>query len=111
MAEIARLAVHLGGRAETVSGLSGVGDLMLTCSGAASRNFRLGLAIGRGTPPAQARASIGAAVEGMDAAPALLDRAGDVACPITAALVDVLHERMDVATAMAALLSRPEAEE
>ena len=111
VAEIARLAVHLGGRAETVSGLSGIGDLMLTCAGTASRNFRLGLAIGRGTPPAQARADIGAAVEGMDAAPALLARAGEISCPITAALVDVLHGHTDVATAMATLLNRPESEE
>ncbi len=72
VAEIARLAVALGGRAETVSGLSGLGDLMLTCAGGASRNFRLGLAIGGGAPPAAARAAIGAAVEGVEAAPALL---------------------------------------
>ncbi|WP_158743622.1 NAD(P)H-dependent glycerol-3-phosphate dehydrogenase [Acidisphaera sp. L21] len=111
VAEIARLAVFLGGRAETVSGLSGIGDLMLTCAGAASRNFRLGLAIGGGATAAEARAAIGAAVEGMDAAPALLARAGDVSCPITAALVDVLSGAADVPTAMGTLLSRPEAEE
>ncbi len=111
VAEIARLAAHLGGRAETVSGLSGLGDLMLTCAGAASRNFRVGLAIGEGATPAQARATIAAAVEGMDAAPALLTRAGGVLCPITAALVDVLQGHTDVPSAMAALLDRPEAEE
>ncbi len=48
LAELARLAVALGGRAETVMGLSGLGDLLLTCTGPASRNFSLGLALGRG---------------------------------------------------------------
>ncbi len=85
VAEMARLAVALGGRAETVSGLSGLGDLMLTCAGGASRNFRLGLAIGAGRSPSEARTAIGAAVEGMEAAPALLARAGTVPCPIIAA--------------------------
>ena len=111
VAEIARLAVALGGRAETVSGLSGVGDLMLTCAGTASRNFRLGLAIGGGATPEDARAAIGAAVEGMDAAPSLLARAAGVPSPITAALVAVLQGRANVASAMAALLDRPDAEE
>ncbi len=86
LAEIARLAVALGGRAETVSGLSGLGDLMLTCAGAASRNYRLGLALGQGVGAAAAREAIGAAVEGMEAAPALLARAGGVSCPIIAAV-------------------------
>jgi glycerol-3-phosphate dehydrogenase (NAD(P)+) len=111
VAEVARLAVALGGRAETVSGLSGVGDLMLTCSGAASRNYRLGLAIGGGATPAAARQAIGAAVEGMEAAPALLARAAGAPCPITAALVSVLAGQADVPGAMAALLNRPEAQE
>jgi glycerol-3-phosphate dehydrogenase (NAD(P)+) len=111
IAEIARLATHLGGRSETVSGLSGLGDLMLTCAGVASRNFRLGLAIGEGATPSQARAAIGAAVEGVDAAPALLARSEGVTCPIIAALVDVLQGHTDVPSAMAALLDRPETDE
>ena len=48
LAELSRLAVALGGRAETVMGLSGLGDLLLTCTGAASRNYSLGVALGRG---------------------------------------------------------------
>ena len=111
VAEVARLAVSLGGRAETVSGLSGLGDLMLTCTGGASRNFRLGLAIGGGGTPAGARASIGAAVEGIEAAPALLARAGGVPCPIIAAVAAVLAGRASVPDAMAALLDRPETDE
>lgn len=111
LAEIARLAVSLGGRAETVSGLSGLGDLMLTCAGAASRNYRLGLAIGRGVTPAEARRAIGAAVEGIEAAPALLARAGGVSCPIIAAVSAVLAGDVDVPGAMTLLLDRPGAQE
>ena len=111
IAEIARLAVSLGGRAETVSGLSGLGDLMLTCAGTASRNTRLGLAIGQGVAPAEARRAIGAAVEGMDAAPALLARAGGVSCPIIAGVAAVVAGQVDVASAMAALLDRPGVDE
>ncbi len=101
----------LGGRAETVSGLSGLGDLVLTCGGAASRNYRLGLALGQGADAAGARRAIGAAVEGMDAAPALLARAGSVSCPIIAAVCSVLAGQVDVAGAMAALLDRPGTDE
>lgn len=111
LAEIARLAAALGGRAETASGLSGLGDLMLTCAGAASRNYRLGLAIGGGAAPMAARAAIGAAVEGMDAAPALLARAAGVRCPVTTAVASVLLGDATVPTAMASLLDRPEADE
>ncbi len=111
VAEIARLAATLGGRPETVSGLSGLGDLVLTCAGQASRNYRLGLAIGAGAAPAQARAAIGAAVEGWDAAPALLARAGATPCPIITAVAAVLAGRMDIQAAMAFLLDRPEADE
>ena len=111
VAEIARLAAALGGRAETVSGLSGLGDLMLTCAGSASRNFRLGLAIGGGAAPAAARSAIGAAVEGVEAAPALLARAGAVPCPIIAGVAAVLAGRASVPDAMAALLDRPSADE
>lgn len=111
LAEISRLAVALGGRAETVSGLSGLGDLMLTCAGAASRNYRLGLAIGGGADPAAARLGLAAAVEGVEAAPALLARAAGLSCPVTAMVTAVLAGELSVAEAMAALLSRPEREE
>jgi glycerol-3-phosphate dehydrogenase (NAD(P)+) len=115
LAEIGRLAEALGGRVATVAGLSGLGDLMLTCTGAASRNYRLGLAIGGGASPAAARRSIAAAVEGMDAAPALLARAQRLtppaACPVTAAVAAVLAAEMTVAEALASVLARPEREE
>ena len=111
LAEIARLAAALGGQRETVSGLSGLGDLMLTCAGSASRNYRLGMDIGRGAAPDAARSAIGAAVEGADAAPALLARAGAVDCPIIAAVTAVLAGNVSVPDALSALLSRPGANE
>ena len=111
LAEISRLAVALGGRAETVAGLSGLGDLMLTCTGAASRNYRLGLAIGGGAEPAAARLAMASAVEGVEAAPALLARAGGVSCPVMTALAAVLRGEASVAEALATVLSRPEREE
>jgi glycerol-3-phosphate dehydrogenase (NAD(P)+) len=110
LAEIARLAVALGGRAQTVSGLSGMGDLMLTCAGAASRNYRLGLAIGGGADPQAALAAMNAAVEGVMAAPALLMRSlGD--SPVIQAVARLLAGQDDVATAMETLLARPGREE
>lgn len=62
--EITRLAVVLGGRAETLTGLSGLGDLILTCTDNQSRNRRFGLALGQGLSPEQALAKIGQVVEG-----------------------------------------------
>ena len=111
LAEISRLAVALGGRAETVAGLSGLGDLMLTCAGAASRNYRLGLAIGAGADPMAARRGMTEAVEGVEAAPALLIRAAGVSCPVTEGVAAVLAGRKSVAEALAEILSRPEREE
>ncbi len=111
LAEMSRLAVALGGRAETVAGLSGMGDLMLTCSGAASRNYRFGLALGGVADTGTALE--GQAVEGRAAAPALLARAqaAGVECPVIAALSGVLAGEHGVGPAMAALLARPEREE
>ena len=75
LAELARLAVALGGRAETVTGLSGLGDLLLTCTGPASRNYSLGLALGRGEKLADVLAARDAVTEGVATAPALVARA------------------------------------
>ena len=72
LAELARLAVALGGRAETVMGLSGLGDLLLTCTGPSSRNFSLGLALGRGERLADVLAARSAVTEGVATAPALV---------------------------------------
>lgn len=110
LAEMSRLAAALGGRAETVAGLSGLGDLLLTCTGPASRNFSLGMALGRGRPLADILAARdGGVAEGVATAPALVARAGSlgVALPVCAAVAAVLDGTMTVPQAMAVLLARP----
>jgi glycerol-3-phosphate dehydrogenase (NAD(P)+) len=102
-AEMTRLAVALGARPETLAGLSGLGDLSLTCSSPQSRNFRLGQALGAGaTRP-------GGTVEGVATARAAcrLGLEHGVELPIAAAVADVLEGTLTVGGAMAALLSRP----
>ncbi len=102
LAELSRLIVAQGGRAETAAGLSGLGDLVLTCTGTGSRNFAYGLALGRGTPPSGA-----GVVEGVATAPALVARARGVELPICAAVADLLTGRLSVDGALARLLGRP----
>lgn len=113
LAEIARLAAALGGRADTVAGLSGLGDLMLTCAGAASRNFSLGLAIGRGERAADVLASRSSVTEGAATAPALLARAAraGVEMPVCAAVAAVLDGSLSVREAVGQLMARPPREE
>jgi glycerol-3-phosphate dehydrogenase (NAD(P)+) len=109
LAEIGRLAVALGGRADTVAGLSGLGDLLLTCTGGSSRNFSLGLALGQGQRLEDILAGRNSVTEGVATAPALLARAAaaGVEMPITAAVAAVLEGRMDVAGAVDRLMARP----
>lgn len=102
-AEMTRLAVVLGARPETLAGLSGLGDLSLTCGSQQSRNFRLGAALGAGA------ARPGGTVEGVATARAACRLAAErgVELPIAAAVADVLEGTLDVEGAMAALLARP----
>ena len=115
VAELSRLVAALGGRAETAAGLSGLGDLVLTCTGRASRNLRLGEALGRGLPLAQALAGLGGVAEGAATASALLARAAKgenlVELPICAAVAALLDGRLSVAEAVGALLARPRRDE
>ncbi len=111
LAELARLAVALGGRRETVMGLSGLGDLLLTCTGPASRNYSLGLALGRGEALADALAARSAVIEGVATAPALVARAAGVDMPICTAVASLLAGRTTLGDAMAALLARPRRDE
>ncbi|MCX7946161.1 MAG: NAD(P)-dependent glycerol-3-phosphate dehydrogenase [Hydrogenophilus sp.] len=92
LAEIARLAVALGGNRETLMGLAGLGDLLLTATGELSRNRQLGLLLARGTPLDEARRQLGHVVEGIPTATAavrLADRHG-VEMPITRAVYRLL---------------------
>ena len=107
VAELARLVVALGGRAETAAGLSGLGDLLLTCTGPASRNFRAGMALGRG----EALPTGIGVIEGASTAPALLARAEALDLPICRATAGLLAGQITVDQAMNALMSRPQRDE
>ena len=103
-AEMSRVAVARGGQAETLAGLSGLGDLALTCSGPKSRNFAYGFALGSGARPAEGVTYEGAATAG---AAAEMAKGLGVEAPITDAVAALAAGDVDVAGAMAALLSRP----
>lgn len=108
LTEIARLGVALGGRQATFAGLTGVGDLIVTCTSMHSRNHRAGILIGQGVKPQEAVKQIGAVVEGFYAAKtarALAQKHG-VEMPITEAAYAVLYESMPPAEALTQLMSR-----
>jgi glycerol-3-phosphate dehydrogenase (NAD(P)+) len=111
LSELCRLAVALGGRADTVMGLSGLGDLFLTCTGPSSRNFSLGYALGRGATLSDILASRSAVTEGVPTASALVARAGEVELPICHAVADLLTGMKTLDQAITQLLSRPQREE
>jgi glycerol-3-phosphate dehydrogenase (NAD(P)+) len=111
LAELARLATALGGRAETVMGLSGLGDLLLTCTSPTSRNYSLGLALGRGEALADVLAARTTVTEGVATAPALVARAGEVDMPICRAVADWLQARTTLARAVADLMGRQRRDE
>jgi len=113
LAELARLGVALGGRAETVMGLTGAGDLILTATGDLSRNRRVGLELAAGKPLAQIVATLGHVAEGVRSAHATLARARAVGVdmPITAAVDEVLQGSLAPPQAVERLLARdPKAE-
>jgi len=109
LAEISRLAVALGGRADTVAGLSGLGDLLLTATGPGSRNTSLGMALGRGENLTDILGARQGVTEGVTTAPALVARAArlGVEIPICAAVAELVSGRLTVREAVAQLLSRP----
>jgi glycerol-3-phosphate dehydrogenase (NAD(P)+) len=109
LAEITRLAVACGGRPESLAGLAGLGDLVLTCTGSLSRNRRVGQALGRGASPAEATdAAPGMVAEGVRttlAACALAGAAG-VEMPIASAMKAVLYDAKPARAAVDELMSR-----
>ncbi len=108
LAEMTRLGLALGGRAETFMGLSGLGDLVLTATGELSRNRRVGMRLAAGQPLAVVLAELGHVAEGVYSAPTVLARAraAGVEMPITEAVVEVLEGRLAPAQAAARLMSR-----
>jgi glycerol-3-phosphate dehydrogenase (NAD(P)+) len=108
-AEMTRLALAMGGKRETLAGLCGLGDLVLTCSSPQSRNMSCGLALGRGVSLADIMASRKAVTEGVASAPAVvaLAQRHGVDMPICQAVDDILAGRISVEAAIEALLARP----
>ena len=108
-AEMIRLAEALGGRAETVAGLCGLGDLVLTCSSPQSRNMSVGLALGQGQSLQEALSGKLSVAEGVASAPAVrqLARKLGVETPICEAVAAILAGEVDIDQAIAGLLSRP----
>lgn len=107
--EMKRMAEALGGRRETVTGLSGLGDLSLTCSSEQSRNFRFGLQLGSGTPVAQAFGGAPVVVEGRRNAISVTDlaRKRGMHLPICEAVRAMVHDGADRVETMSALWARP----
>lgn len=107
-AEMQRLAAHLKAEPTTLAGLSGFGDLTLTCTSEQSRNYRLGQSLGQGTPFDPSTTVEGAATaRAVDA----LAREAALDMPITRAVAGLLDNQLDVAGAMKSLLTRPLKEE
>ena len=108
LTELARLGEALGGRPETFMGLTGLGDLILTCTDDQSRNRRVGLAIGRGEDVTTALETIGQEAEGLNTARELFrkSQALDVEMPISEQVYRIVFEKLDPKLAVSALLSR-----
>jgi glycerol-3-phosphate dehydrogenase (NAD(P)+) len=105
-AELVRFGKAYGAKAETMMGLSGLGDLLLTCSSPQSRNFTFGINLGRGEKPDSIHAGL---AEGVFTAPVLLEMARDraVDMPISAAVAALLTGKMTVDAVIESLLTRP----
>lgn len=108
LTEMARLGLALGSRRETFAGLTGVGDLIVTCTSMHSRNRRAGILIGQGKTPDEAMKEVGAVVEGYYAAKSAWELAqkANVNMPITQEAYAVLYEGRDSKDALSILMSR-----
>jgi glycerol-3-phosphate dehydrogenase (NAD(P)+) len=110
LAEITRLACALGGRRETLAGLAGLGDLVLTCTGALSRNRHVGVELARGRKLDDILGSTTMVAEGVRTTHAALDlgRRHGVELPIATQIADVLADRKDARSALQELMLRPQ---
>jgi glycerol-3-phosphate dehydrogenase (NAD(P)+) len=108
LAEMTRLGIALGGKKETFSGLSGVGDLIVTCFSEHSRNHRVGLALGKGQTLEEAVASLGMCAEGVPNTLSIHDaaRKAGVRTPIIDAMYSILYQGKPALLAMRELLER-----
>jgi len=110
LAEMARLTEACGGRPDTLMGLSGLGDLVLTCTGNLSRNRRFGMAVAQGKSLNAAKAEIGQVVEGVRTAMAVDHLAGKLAIelPLMQSVHRILIGELNIQDALVQLMSRPE---
>jgi glycerol-3-phosphate dehydrogenase (NAD(P)+) len=113
LAEMTRLALAEGARVETLMGLAGLGDLVLTCTGGLSRNRRVGVELGRGRPLEEVLAGMSEVAEGVRTARAikLLGERHGVEMPITREVHAVLYEGKSAREAVETLMSRPPRDE
>jgi glycerol-3-phosphate dehydrogenase (NAD(P)+) len=111
--EMTRFGVKLGGKPETLAGLCGLGDLVLTCSSPQSRNMSFGMEVGRGAKPADVLRGRTAVTEGAETAPALMQLAAKlgVDMPICEVVAGIVAGELDPKGAMDRLLNRPFREE
>lgn len=109
LAEMSRLGLALGAKRETLMGLSGLGDLVLTCTGPQSRNLSLGMALGEGKTLTEVMAGRRTVAEGVHTAQAIdtLARAHSIEMPICQAVDAVLHKGAGIEAMLTALLARP----
>ena len=107
-AELARLGLAMGCKPETFAGLSGMGDLIVTCTSMHSRNLHAGMLLGRGKTAEEAKAEVGQVVEGINALPAAcrLAKKYKVDMPIVQSVDAILHGRLAAGNALAALMGR-----
>ena len=108
LTEIARLGIALGAEESTFFGLTGIGDLIVTCTSLHSRNRRCGMLIGQGHTPAEASKTVGMVVEGMYTTEAAyeLARTKGIQMPITEHIYEVIQGRMDAREAVRRLMTR-----
>ena len=104
-----KIAQALGAKAETLGGLSGLGDLVLTCSSPQSRNMSFGAELGKGRKAAEVLSSRSAVTEGAATAPALVELAKrhGVEMPICAIVAEMVADRLSASDALTQLLERP----
>ena len=109
LAEITRIGVALGAHAQTFAGLSGMGDLVLTCSGDSSRNRRVGLALGQGKKMAEILGEMKQVAEGVKTSKVAKQLAAKIGveAPIIDAMHAIMHEGVPVREAITRLLTRP----
>jgi glycerol-3-phosphate dehydrogenase (NAD(P)+) len=109
LAEMTRLATRLGAKSETMSGLAGLGDLVLTCNGALSRNRYVGIELAKGRELKKILSEMRMVAEGVGTTAALLDLAteANVELPITEQVNAILHEGKSPADAIREVMERP----